>query len=135
MRFGKHKGCQFCIGNCHYHNYASSTFANEFLLNEATIIPDPGEVLRRRRRLKLRSLPTSTSYYPSCSSGRLSKTIYYNKTSDFNYEDDPGFLVEDVGLRRNLRRIRGGYSIPSNSYICSYAQFPEEEGRRRKLSW
>ena len=40
MRFGKHKGCQFCIDNCHYHNYASSTFANEFLLNEVTIIPD-----------------------------------------------------------------------------------------------
>ena len=99
MRFGKHKGCEFCIYNCNSNGYDSPTFANEFFLL------------------------SSSSTYPSCSSGRLSKTIYGTSSSPTIPVDEPG--VCGKGCLR--RRIEGEYEIPSDTNACPYAQFPNEE--------
>ena len=57
MRFGKHKGCQFLTKKCGDNIINSTTFANEFYLpNNIDKFPE--------------------FFEPSCSSGRLSKTVH-----------------------------------------------------------
>ena len=54
MKFGKHKGCEFYFNQCGKADNPLTTFANEFYLPKESTI----------------------NIEPSCSSGRLSKTIY-----------------------------------------------------------
>ena len=63
MKFGKHKGCEFFFNDCGNSSNPLYTFANEFYLPNETAGSDP-----------------------SCSSGRLSKTIY--KLDPFENETD-----------------------------------------------
>ena len=54
MKFGKNKGCEFYFNECGKSDNPLTTFANEFYLPKESTI----------------------NIEPSCSSGRLSKTIY-----------------------------------------------------------
>ena len=104
MRFGKHKGCEFCINNCNYINFDSNIFGNEFFISNFL------------------STGTSSSY-PSCSSGRLSKTIYQTSLTP---SLDPGEGYEEDPYKKNLRRIIGEYYIPNYQNVCPFAKFPNE---------
>ena len=66
LKFGKNKGCEFFYNHCGNSSNSPSTFANEFFLpNDSLIISNP-----------------------SCSSGRLSKTIYKLEPIESDTEND-----------------------------------------------
>jgi len=91
MKFGKNKGCEFFFDNCGNSNVPSYTFANEFYLPNNEIIG--GE--------------------PSCSSGRLSKTIYK--------------LEDVVGTPNKIEYYLGNKERAGPKYTnyCPIAQFED----------
>ena len=112
MRFGKHKGCSFFFDFCSDSYYNDPTFANEFF-----ILTGSQDLL--------------ASTYPSCSSGRLSKTFYLIPfiPADGGGLDYGGGLVDGGGkIDVGGLDIGGGSSDQiGESDIGLYAQFPNEE--------
>ena len=91
MKFGKNKGCDFYFKNCGNDSVSSSTFANEFYL------------------------PTiSNNVEPSCSSGRLSKTIY--KLNSISEED----LANEENIFEYILDNKGG---PKSTNYCPIAHY------------
>ena len=101
MRFGKHKGCYFFSESCDYYfGDISTLFANEFFLPYDV----PSEI------------------YPSCSSGRLSKTTY-----EITFEESSGRDKETHRLRRNQKKYERRLDISQvNDETCPIAQFNNE---------
>ena len=92
MKFGKNKGCEFFDNHCGSSDNPSYTFANEFYLPPS--ITDESE--------------------PSCSSGRLSKTVY--KLIDFEEMDEE----EEITIEYYLgEKEKAG---PKSTNYCPIAQ-------------
>ena len=92
LKFGKNKGCEFFFNQCGDSNNPSTTFANEFFLPYNQIIEQN----------------------PSCSSGRLSKTIYKLQTIETDIENDP-----------KAEYFLSGKAGPKSTNYCPFAQFEE----------
>ena len=89
LKFGKNKGCQFFYNHCGDSNNPTFTFANEFFL------PNDPAVTQK----------------PSCSSGRLSKTIY--KLQDF------------IGDEETSEYILSNKAGPKSTNYCPIAQYDD----------
>ena len=92
LKFGKNKGCEFFYNYCGNSNNSPSTFANEFFL--------PND--------------SSIGQKPSCSSGRLSKTIYKLQSIESDIESDP-----------KTEYFLSGQAGPKSTNYCPFAQFDE----------
>ena len=97
MKFGKNKGCEFFYNHCGNASNSLTTFSNEFFL--------PKE--------------STTDIEPSCSSGRLSKTIYkLDSISNDEIEDDTN-IIEYI-----ISDNKGG---PKYTNYCPIAHYDESE--------
>ena len=94
LKFGKNKGCEFFYNYCGNSSNSRSTFANEFFLPN-----DPG-----------------IGQKPSCSSGRLSKTIYKLESIAEEDKDNEALIFEYY-----LGNFEFGGSRATN--FCPIAQF------------
>ena len=95
MKFGKNKGCEFFNDQCG----SSSISSNEFYLPNAS----PSNVIE-----------------PSCSSGRLSKTIYILQEIDYESDIAPEFDLDG----------KGG---PESTNFCPIAQYDYESSVDRYI--
>ena len=94
MKFGKNKGCEFFFNHCGNSSNPLHTFANEFYLpNAKTNDPEP-----------------------SCSSGRLSKTIYKLEEVENDDKNDLTNIFEYfLGNKDNAG--------PKSTNFCPFAQY------------
>ena len=106
MRFGKHKGCYFFSNYCSNSYYDDPTFANEFFLppysSDSSILP----------------------LYPSCSSGRLSKTAYQPTTIPTGKVDPRETFygrLRRINTRKNSRVLSYNEQVDEE---CTITQFP-----------
>ena len=101
MKFGKHKGCKYLYNHCgDSTDSLSSTFDNEFYLPK--------------------DLPIEQE--PSCSSGRLSKTIY--KLEPIDEEEENDMKIEYV-----LNHKAG----PKSTNYCPIAQYDHDSYSNRSI--
>ena len=96
MKFGKNKGCEFFYNHCGNASNSLTTFSNEFYL--------PKE--------------STTDIEPSCSSGRLSKTIY--KLDSISTDE----LVDNNIIEYITSENKGG---PKYTNYCPIAHYDESE--------
>jgi len=101
MRFGKNKGCEFlndrCINEDNEGTYISKKFENEFYYPKNFV---------------------TTYIEPSCSSGRLSRTVH----KLISYNNDPDSLPDDYIYYFTSYQSLGG--IPSTDY-CPISQYAD----------
>ena len=113
MRFGRHKGCYFFSDSCSDSYSDDPTFANEFFLPPYS------------------SDSPTLFLYPSCSSGRLSKTAYQPTTIPTGKVDPRETFygrLRRINTRKNSRVL--SYNEQVDEEVCTIAQFPAgvEEG-------
>ena len=105
MKFGKHKGCEFFYNYCGNSSNSLSTFANEFYLPSTE--------------------PTKTQE-PSCSSGRLSKTIYKLREIETSEKTDTSNIFEYfIGDKEKAGEKSTNY--------CPFAQYYYEPSETRSV--
>ena len=113
MKFGKHKGCEFFFNDCGNSSNPLYTFANEFYLPNETENSDP-----------------------SCSSGRLSKTIYKldpveDETDIFEYYlGNPKKAGPKSTNYCPIARYDYDSNIPIYNYRCSNADSIDRDLQR-----
>ena len=90
LKFGKNKGCEFFFNNCGDSSNPKFTFANEFFL------PNDQDIIEK----------------PSCSSGRLSKTIYKLQP-----------IEADVETAENTEYFFNHKAGPKSTNYCPIAQY------------
>ena len=105
MKFGKNKGCEFFYNYCGNSSNHLSTFANEFYLPKIA--------------------PTETQE-PSCSSGRLSKTIYKLRIIEQEEKDDITKIFEYFLGNKE----KGG---TKDTNYCPFAQYFYEPSPGRHI--